>query len=196
VSVVLAFSGLIAFFVATYLLGGFKSNGEPYPLVTTTIFVLIGGTFFAIFGWIMASFELRALNPLTGRIQYWREPGAGSSALFGMLFCLAMSRNGGIKDIEISPFMMLLVGRLLLVATWWVLRIGVATAIVWLAITGAVSVVSLSFNRLPAQVSDNPVLSFVMSSCALILGAWAFWAMMEADRNGTFARGYLPQRSP
>ncbi len=186
---------LIPFFVGTWLLGGFKSNGESYPALTTLIFVPIGALAFSAVGWVGAHFELRALLPLTGPIRFWRELGAVGSGLLGAYFCVSVSRNGGIKDLEPDRWIGAAVGLVGLGVTWLILRKQFDTANVWFGVSIGVLLLSKILNLVPGIGSGSQPFSFASTVIGAIGGAWAFWAMMQAAKNGTTFHGFWPQRA-
>lgn len=186
---------IVAFFIGLALLDGFDDPVAAYSIPETALLLVAAIPFFAPAGWIVASFSLRALNPVTGPIRNWKELGALSSTLFGLVLCQAIAANGGMRGMSTNPYLGFALSLALVLLTWWVLSTQFDTANVWLAVTLAGSILYRSFTMLPDVISENPLLSLGINCGMSLLGAWAFWAMMQAAKNGTTFHGFWPQRA-
>lgn len=186
---------VIVFCIGLILIDGFETPVAAYSVPNTALLLLASIPFFALAGWIISSFSLRALEPVTGPIQKWKELGALSAVLIGLLICQGIAANGGLRESTTNPYLSIVVSLVITFLTWWVLSAQFETANAWLAVTFAGAIAHRLFSMLPDVVSENPLLSFGMSIGICLLGTWAFWAMMQAAKNGTTFHGFWPQRA-
>ena len=73
-------------------------------------------------------------------------------------------------------------GLPIIAGMWWVLRQQFASANVWLKITLVGWALSVAFRQLPNGLSHNQLISNAFSFAGMVLAAWAFWKIMEAER--------------